>query len=59
MTAHLPALVTLFAVLLMFGTAFAVGVARGRYKIAAPATSTSQQTVRPNAGPSTGRPVVA
>ena len=39
MTAHLPALVTLFAVLLMFGTAFAVGVARGRYKIAAPATS--------------------
>ena len=36
---HLPALVTLFAVLLMFGTAFAVGRARGRYQIAAPATS--------------------
>lgn len=39
MTTHLPALVTLLAVLLMFGTAFAVGWARGRYKIAAPATS--------------------
>lgn len=39
MTAHLPALVTLLAVLLMFGTAFAVGWARGRYQIAAPATS--------------------
>ena len=36
---HLPALVTLLAVLLMFGTAFAVGHARGRYQIAAPATS--------------------
>jgi glutathione S-transferase len=36
---HLPALVTLLAVLLMFGTAFAVGRARGRYKIQAPATS--------------------
>lgn len=35
----LPALVTLFAVLLMFATAFAVGRARGRYQIAAPATS--------------------
>ena len=38
MTQHLPALVTLFAVLLMFGTAFAVGQARDRYGIAAPAT---------------------
>lgn len=39
MREHLPALVTLLAVLLMFGTAFAVGRARGRYKIQAPATS--------------------
>jgi len=39
MKENLPALVTLFAVLLMFGTAFAVGRARGRYKIQAPATS--------------------
>ncbi|MCX7514860.1 MAPEG family protein [Frateuria hangzhouensis] len=39
MTQHLPALVTLLAVLLMFGTAFAVGRARGRYGIHAPATS--------------------
>lgn len=39
MTPHLPALVTLLAILLTFGTAFAVGWARGRYKIAAPATS--------------------
>lgn len=39
MTQHLPALVTLLAVLLLFGTASAVGLARGRYGIAAPATS--------------------
>jgi uncharacterized MAPEG superfamily protein len=39
MTQHLPALVTLLAMLLLFGTAFAVGRARGRYGIAAPATS--------------------
>ena len=39
MKENLPALVTLFAVLLMFATAFAVGRARGRYKIQAPATS--------------------
>ncbi|SEJ34068.1 MAPEG family protein [Frateuria terrea] len=39
MKEHLPALVTLLAVLLMFGTAFAVGLARGRYGIQAPATS--------------------
>jgi uncharacterized membrane protein YecN with MAPEG domain len=39
MTQHLPTLVTLLAILLMFGTAFAVGRARGRYGIAAPATS--------------------
>lgn len=39
MKEHLPALVTLLAVLLMFGTAFAVGLARGRYRIQAPATS--------------------
>jgi len=39
MTQHLPALITLLAILLTFGTAFAVGYARGRYKIAAPATS--------------------
>ncbi|MEI7037771.1 MAPEG family protein [Fulvimonas yonginensis] len=39
MREQLPALVTLLAVLLMFGTAFAVGRARGRYGIAAPATA--------------------
>lgn len=39
MTQHLPALVTLLTVLLLFGTAFAVGRARGRYQIKAPATS--------------------
>jgi len=39
MKEHLPSLVTLLAVLLMFGTAFAVGRARGRYGIVAPATS--------------------
>jgi hypothetical protein len=36
MTQHPPALL---AMLLLFGTAFAVGRARGRYGIAAPATS--------------------
>lgn len=36
---HLPALVTLLAVLLLFGTLFAVGRARGRHGIKAPATS--------------------
>jgi uncharacterized MAPEG superfamily protein len=39
MTQHLPALVTLLAILLLFGTAFAVGRARGRYGVVAPATS--------------------
>lgn len=39
MSQHLPALVTLLTVLLLFGTAFAVGRARGRYQIKAPATS--------------------
>lgn len=39
MKENLPALVTLLAVLLMFGTAFAVGRARGRYQVHAPATS--------------------
>jgi len=39
MKENLPALVTLLAVLLMFGTAFAVGRARGRYQIKAPATA--------------------
>jgi glutathione S-transferase len=36
---HLPALVTLLNVLLLFGTQFAVGRARGRYAIKAPAVS--------------------
>ena len=36
---HLPALVTLLAVLLLFGTLFAVGRARGKYDIKAPAIS--------------------
>jgi len=36
---QLPALVTLLAVLLMFGTAFVVGRARSRHGIKAPATS--------------------
>jgi glutathione S-transferase len=36
---HLPALVTLFTVLLMFGTTWIVGRARSRYGIKAPATS--------------------
>jgi uncharacterized MAPEG superfamily protein len=35
----LPALVVLLAVLLQFGTLFAVGKARGKYGIKAPATS--------------------
>lgn len=39
MIQHLPALVTLLTVLLMFGTAYAVAWARERYKIPAPATS--------------------
>jgi hypothetical protein len=39
MKENLPALVTLLAVLLLFGTAFVVGRARGLYKIQAPATS--------------------
>ncbi|TPG10606.1 MAPEG family protein [Rhodanobacter glycinis] len=36
---HLPALVTLLTVLLLFGTMWAVGHARGKYGIKAPATS--------------------
>lgn len=36
---HLPALVTLFAVLLQFGVMWAVGHARGKHGIKAPATS--------------------
>ena len=36
---HLPALVTLLTVLLLFGTMWAVGHARGKYAIKAPATS--------------------
>ena len=36
---HLPALVTLLTVLLLFGTTWAVGHARGKYGIKAPATS--------------------
>ena len=39
MLEQLPALVTLLAVLLMFGTAAAVGKARVKYGIKAPATS--------------------
>ncbi|GAB3784185.1 MAPEG family protein [Dyella agri] len=39
MLQQLPALVTLLAVLLMGGTAYAVGSARARYGIKAPATS--------------------
>ena len=39
MLQQLPALVTLLTVLLMFGTATAVGFARGKYGIKAPATS--------------------
>lgn len=36
---HLPALVTLLSVLLMFATGWVVGSARGKYNIKAPATS--------------------
>ncbi|OOG57351.1 MAPEG family protein [Rhodanobacter sp. C03] len=36
---HLPALVTLLTVLLLFGTMWAVGRARGKYGIKAPAIS--------------------
>ena len=36
---HLPALFTLLTVLLLFGTMWAVGHARGKYGIKAPATS--------------------
>jgi uncharacterized MAPEG superfamily protein len=36
---HLPALVTLLTVLLLLGTMWAVGHARGKYAIEAPATS--------------------
>ena len=36
---HLPALVTLLTVLLLFGTMFVVGRMRGRHGIKAPATS--------------------
>lgn len=36
---QLPALVTLFTILLLFGTSWLVGRARGKYAIKAPATS--------------------
>ncbi len=36
---HLPALVTLLTMLLLFGTTLVVGRARGKYQIKAPATS--------------------
>ncbi|MBE1160040.1 MAPEG family protein [Dyella acidiphila] len=36
---NLPALVTLLTLLLLFGTVYAVGHARGKYGIQAPATS--------------------
>jgi uncharacterized MAPEG superfamily protein len=36
---HLPALVTLLTVLLLFGTMWAVGRARGKYEIKAPAVT--------------------
>jgi glutathione S-transferase len=39
MLQQLPALIVLLAVLLQFGTLFAVGRARGKYGIKAPATS--------------------
>lgn len=39
MLQQLPALVTLLAILLMFGTGLGVGVARNRFGIKAPATS--------------------
>lgn len=39
MLQQLPALVTLLAILLLFGTSVGVGMARGRFGIKAPATS--------------------
>nr|WP_225737263.1 MAPEG family protein [Dyella acidiphila] len=39
MIQNLPALVTLLTLLLLFGTVYAVGHARGKYGIQAPATS--------------------
>lgn len=36
---HLPALVTLLTVLLLFGTSWVVGHARGKYQIKAPAVA--------------------
>jgi len=39
MIQNLPALVTLLTVLLQFGTMYAVGWARGKYRIEAPATT--------------------
>jgi glutathione S-transferase len=36
---HLPALITVFTLMLLFGVAWNVGRARGRYKIDAPATT--------------------
>jgi hypothetical protein len=39
MLQHLPAMVVLLTVLLLFGTLYAVGRARGKYGIKAPATS--------------------
>ena len=36
---NLPALITLLTVLLQFGTMYAVGLARGKYRIEAPAVS--------------------
>ena len=38
-TLHWPALVTLAALALLFGCAWYVGYARGRYKVSAPATT--------------------
>ena len=39
MIQHLPALVVLLTIILQFGTVYAVGRARGKYDIKAPATS--------------------
>ncbi|GLQ90391.1 MAPEG family protein [Dyella flagellata] len=39
MTQNLPALVALLTILLQFGTMFATGWARGKYRIEAPATT--------------------
>jgi hypothetical protein len=36
---HLPSLITVFTLLLLFGVALNVGRARGKYKIDAPATT--------------------